>query len=101
MPGTRPGMTERETPNMTAYYIGQHDIDDEAAFAAYLKQITDGRCADAESLHDGGSAQADLPTERLVTSGHALAPARKLRGHALADARIVPGIHLWLSGCTW
>ena len=23
---------------MTAYYIGQHDIDDEAAFAAYLKQ---------------------------------------------------------------
>jgi len=25
---------------MTAYYIGQHDIDDEAAFAAYLKETT-------------------------------------------------------------
>jgi uncharacterized protein (DUF1330 family) len=37
--GTASQFKKSEMPKTTAYYIGEHDIHDQAAFADYLKQV--------------------------------------------------------------
>src|SRR5262249_42463596 len=61
--------------------------------ARVVCEKADERAADLEAREERGRAEADLPAKQLVASVKALAPQRKLRGHAAHDTRVVAEAH--------
>jgi hypothetical protein len=63
----------------------------------FLHHVADQRHRDREAFHRRLGAEPDLPTKRLLAGRNARTALLQLPHHAARDARIVPGIHGWLS----